>query len=305
MVGHAVIVEPAGQLLGQHHRPVASAGAPHGHRQIGLALADVGRDQHGEELVQLGQELGRLGPVEDELPHLGLEAAVAAQRLVPVGVGQEPAVEHQVDVTGSSVLEPERDDGGLHRASGFSFAEHLHQPCPQLVAVELAGVDDQVGPITQSAEQVPLVGDGVHDAPGGLRVTPPGAFEPSDQHVVGRVQEQDPDPVPARLESVDRRQHVIEITSAPTDHERHPLQLRARAVDELGHLGDQGRRHVVDHEPAQVLERGPGRGPARAGHAGHHQVFAHRLTSACRSVGPLPGLRRVQALEYRCTHVSR
>ena len=71
-----------------------------------------------------------------------------------------------------------------------------------------------------------------------------------DQDVVGRVQKQDADPVASRLERVDRRQHVVEVSSAPPDHEGDPLHLRAGTVHQLGDLGDEGGRHVVDHEPA-------------------------------------------------------
>ena len=55
-VGMAVAAQPAGQLLGQHHRPVAAAGAAHGHRQVGLALPDVGREM---SMVRRSSSLSR------------------------------------------------------------------------------------------------------------------------------------------------------------------------------------------------------------------------------------------------------
>ena len=61
--------------------------------------------------------------------------------------------------------------------------------------VELAGVDEQVGPLAHRLEQLALVGDGLLDAPGGQRVAAPGALEAPDQHVVGRVEEEHPHPV--------------------------------------------------------------------------------------------------------------
>ena len=73
-------------------------------------------------------------------------------------------------------------------------------------------------------------------------------------------------------------EHVVEVPAAAAHHEGHPLHLGPGAVDQLGDLGDQERGHVVDHEPAQILEGGAGRGPSGAGHAGDHQVFAHRST---------------------------
>ncbi len=95
------------------------------------------------------------------------------------GIGQEPAVEHQVDVEGHPVLEPERDDRGAHGASGPLAAEDLHEPGAELVGVELTGVDHQVGTVAQPVEQEPLVGDGVDDPPGRLGVAAAGALEPS------------------------------------------------------------------------------------------------------------------------------
>ena len=184
------------------------------------------------------------------------------------------------------MLEAERDDGGLHGAARLLAPEHLHQPGPQLVGVQLAGVDHQVGPVPQPAEQEPLVGDGVDHPPGGLGVSSAGPLEPPDQHVVGGVEEEDAHPVPARLERIDGREHVVEVSPAASHHEGHPLQLGPGAVHQLRDLRDERRRHVVDHEPAQVLQRGPGRRPSGPGHAGHHQVFAHRSTSAYRPAGP-------------------
>ncbi len=113
--------------------------------------------------------------------------------------------------------------------------------------------------ITRSArsrsplEQEPLVGDGVHHPPGGLGVAAAGPLEPPDQDVVGGVEEEDAHPVPARLESVDGREHVVEVSPAAADHEGHPLELGPGAVHQLRHLRDERRGHVVDHEPA----RGP------------------------------------------------
>ena len=262
-------LEPSGQLLGQHHRPVAASGAAHGDRQVRLPLLLVGGDEHGQQVLELVQEGQRLGAVEHVGPHFRLESAVGPQRLVPVGVGQEPAVEHEVDVQGYAVLEAEGHHRGLHGAGLLFGAEHLDQPGPQLVGVELTGVDDQVGPVAEGRQQLPLVGDGVDHPPGGLRVAAPRPLEPADEDVVGGVQVEDPHPVAGAQQDVDGRQHVVEVASAPSHHERHPLHLRPRPVDQLGDLGDEAGGHVVDDEPAQVLQGGAGRRRPGAGHAGH------------------------------------
>ena len=211
---------------------------------------------------------------------------MVAQGLVPVGVGQESAVEHQVHVERHPVLEAERDDRGPHGAPRFLSTEYLDEPDPQLIHIELTGVHHQVGPVPEPLQKEPLVGDRVDHATGGLGVAPAGAFEPPDEHVVGGVEEQDAHPVPPRLERIHRGQHVIEVSPAAAHDEGHTLHLRTRAVDQLGHLGDQGRRHVVDDEPAEVLQSGRRRRTAGPGHAGHHQVLAHPSTLARLSVDP-------------------
>ncbi len=78
--------------------------------------------------------------------------------------------------------------------------------------------------------------------PGGLRMPATGPLEPLDQDVVGGVEEEDPDPVASGRERIHGGQHVVEVTAASPHHEGHPLHLRAGAVDQLAHLGDQGRR---------------------------------------------------------------
>ena len=63
----AALAQPAGQLLGEHDRAVAAAGAADPDRQPALALGREGRDGELEQVVDLVQVLegARLG--EDEL----------------------------------------------------------------------------------------------------------------------------------------------------------------------------------------------------------------------------------------------
>ena len=63
----------------------------------------------------------------------------------------------------------------------------------EVVHVELGGVDEGVGPLAQVGEDRALLGDAVEDAALALqRVRAADLLEPADQHLVGRVEEQDP-----------------------------------------------------------------------------------------------------------------
>src|SRR5271165_4774940 len=113
-------------------------------------------------------------------------------------------------------------------------------------------------------------------------MAPARPFEPAHEDVVGRVEEQDPYPVTGPFEGIEEGRNVLDVLAAPAPHyEGDPLGLRAGAADEVGHLGDQRGREVVDDKPPQVLQGGGGGGPPGARHAGHDQELAH-----ARSVSP-------------------
>ena len=210
------------------------------------------------------------------------------QLVDPVRVGQEPAVEHGVGVDRHAVLEPERDDLDLHRV-GLGVGEQVEQPLPELVDVELAGVDDDVGRLADGLEQLPLEGDALDHAlaAAGQRVAAAGALEAADQHLVGRLEEEDLDR--GRRSSGAGSTAWAKSSSWPPlapDHEGDPLGLGPGRGDQLGDLGDQGGRHVVDHEPAEVLERGRRLGPAGAGQPGDDDELGHRpIVAGARRFG--------------------
>ena len=60
------------------------------------------------------------------------------------------------------------------------------------------------------------------------------------------------------------RFQLAELLGVPADDQHHPVRGRPWRRDELGDLGDQGGRQVVDDEPAEVLEGGPRLRAARA-----------------------------------------
>ena len=196
-------------------------------------------------------------------------------------------------------------------------AEQLADPRPQLVRVELTGVEDDVGPGPQHLEQPPLVGDRLLDAARGQRVAPAGALEPPDEHVVGGVEEQDAAPGggPWRSDSSTGQDVLVLLPAAPADDEGHPLGLGPRAADQLGHLGDERRRQVVDDEPAEVLE-GRGRGGAAGARTSRSPPgtrswpasLAHRRPERrgpSRAPGPAPAGPPVELREDAVGHRRR
>ena len=62
----------------------------------------------------------------------------------------------------------------------------------------------------------------------------------------------------------------------PDAHDQHHLgDVRTRRLGELGHLGDQRRRQVVDHEPAEVLEVVRRLRTSGTGQTGDHHELVH------------------------------
>ena len=163
----------------------------------------------------------------------------------------------------------------------LAVPEGLQDARAQLVRVQLARVDHEVGSLADRLEQLALVGDGLLHAPGGQRVAAPGAFVAADQHVVGRVEEDDPHPLAGGPQLVEHVGQVVEvlrtgIAAAAPDHQGDTLDARPGPVDHLDHLHDEPGRQVVDDEPTHVLEGGGRGGASGTRHPGHHDELAHR-----------------------------
>ena len=96
---------------------------------------------------------------------------------------------------------------------------------------------------------------------------------------------------PGRPELGDGVAQVLELAAGPADDERHPLGLGPRRGDQLGHLGDERRRHVVDHEPADVLEGGGRLRTTGARQARDDEELGHAAIVAGVPAGGGPGRR--------------
>ena len=135
----AVGAEPLGDRLGDGDGPVAATRAPEGDGEVAATLRLLGRQHDGEEGVDLLEERRRHVLAEHVGPHVVVQAREGTEVLDPVGVRQEPAVQHDVDVEGQAVLVAERDHVDVQLVLGQLVDEEVPQAVAQLVHVELAG----------------------------------------------------------------------------------------------------------------------------------------------------------------------
>ncbi len=205
-----------------------------------------------------------------------VQAREEVEGLDPVRIGQEATVEDEIGVEGDAVFVAEGHHRGAHGRVGL-VGEELEDADTELVDVELTGVDDHIGPVADGLQPLPFVGDGLLDLGPGDGMAPAGALEPPDEDVLGCVEIDHPDPVAAGPELVDGLEGLLDLTAATTDHEGDPVLTRSGSAHRIGHLGEQGGGHVVDHIPARVLEGRRRRRAAGAGEAGDEDVVGqHR-----------------------------
>ena len=167
-----------------------------------IAAVQAGRTGLRTALIESGSQLGGVTTtggvsfpglfhawVQDEARHLRVDPGPGPQLRVPMRIGKKPDVEDHVGVGGKSVLEPEGDHGDVH-GTGLSLpAEPGHHPLPQLMDVEVGGVDDQVRSRPQTREQIPFQPNGRRQRLAALRVGTPGLLIAADEHLIVGVQE--------------------------------------------------------------------------------------------------------------------
>ena len=154
-------------------------------------------------------------------------------------------------------------------------AERIGDLVGELVHVEGAGVDHQVGVGAQVGERGPLPTQAVEQPTALLqRVRATGRLLTADQHVVDALEEQQRRATPGAALGEHLLQAGEERAGAHVDDDRDRLQRAAGLVDEPHHVGDQLRGQVVDDEVAEVLELLGGGAAARPGHAGDDDDLA-------------------------------
>jgi hypothetical protein len=152
---------------------------------------------------------------------------------------------------------------------------------------QVARVDRHVGALLERREQLALAADGRLDrAAVGERVAAACLLEAVDEHVLGRLEVQQPVRDTAAVEVVHHsRQAVEEAATAHVRGHRGPLDLAALVAEEVGKRADHPGRQVVDAEVTGVLEGGHRLRLAGAGEAGDEHEVLDRPLIATGHVG--------------------
>lgn len=212
--------------------------------QLGLPLVPVEGQQVVDEVEQLGDQLLRLLPFEDVLPHRRIEAGQALEFGHVEGVRQAAHVKDEVRLLGQAVFEAEGHAVDEHRLV-FVVEEDADHLFPQLVDREVGGVDHIVGALPQPGEQPPFLRDGLLDR--GVfvvhqRVGAAGLLIPLDERRVLAVEEEGLKPARRLQKLLDSLEDVPEnFPAARVDDERDLSTLssawRHRSVKDLTILG--------------------------------------------------------------------
>ena len=131
-------------LLSQHDGTVLSAGAADSDRQIALTLADVMRNQIGEQAFDAAEKFARLRKRANVLLDFGIFAGVTAQAGDKVRVGQKADIEHEIGVRRDTIFVAETDDGNEH-GTLIGILKTLGDEVTQLVDIELGRIDHHIG----------------------------------------------------------------------------------------------------------------------------------------------------------------
>ena len=270
------------ELFGDDHRPMATAGAAERDAQVRLALAHERRHEQLEQRVEPSQELLRLRLAEDVVAHCLIAARERAKVVDPMRVREEAAVEHHVDVEREAVLVAERHHAHLQPGVERVAGEQLDDPGPQLVDVEIAGVDDDVGLLLQRLQHPAFALDAVGQAGSTEGMTAAAAFVAAHENVGVGVEEQDAHALRRLPQRLERGADLLLVVAA-AHHQRGPLVGAAGVRDQLGELRDQRGRHVVDHEPPEVFEMVGGLRAPGARQPRDHNELTHAVFSATNS----------------------
>ncbi len=177
------------------------------------------------------------------------------------GIGQEAHIHDDVGVDGQAVLVAEALDCDLEALRVAVVVERAKQLGLQLVDVQVAGVDDQIGRSLHRFEALTLDFDGLHE-PVSLVVQwvlAAGGVVALDEHRGGRVEVEQAHPVPVGAQSGHLRQQLEVLASG---HQGELVDATARTAHQLDDGVHQRHGQVVDHVPAEVLHHSRGTGPS-------------------------------------------
>jgi len=282
-------------IFGNHDGAMLSARTAEGDRQVALALVDVMGKEVDEQVGDTRDEFAGLGKRSDVLGDTGMSTGEGPEFGDEVGIGQEADIEYEIGVLGHSLAEAEADAGDQDALFGRLFVEAFVDVGPQLVDIELGGVDDEVGETADCAEVTALgLERGFYGRVGTQRMRPAGFAETAQKNGVGGFQENDlgRDQAPDRLQKVG--QLVEAGTFADIDDQGSAADL-AGLHGEFGKFGNQLHRQVIDAVVAEILECFQDRSLTGAAHPGDDDEFrrvfavAGGLATNRRTLGLLAG----------------
>src|SRR5690625_5109037 len=264
-----VLPEVAGQ--GFHHvdRAVLAPGAAQGHGDIAAVVGDEAGQPALHELTDVRHHGLDVGFGIEKVPDRLVAAGEAAQRRVPVRIGQGPQIKDEVGSHRNPALEAE---GLKQQGQAGALA---HQPLPhgaaQVVDIHRAGVQHQAGGHGDGLQPGLLPGQRLGEGGVGVaqRVAPPGLAEALDQGVIVGIQVDHlgVDVVGQLLEQVVELAQVA-AGVAGIDADGDPFGgVPGPVTQGADQLGQQGDREVVDAVVALVLQQVQGGALARAGAA--------------------------------------
>src|SRR5579859_4911474 len=272
--GKTATVQPVPDRLSDMDRTVPPAGAAERHGDIAFSLGGVAWKQQREQpfdplgRLQIGRIFGHIGGDRR------IQAGHRAQHRIPVGIAQEAHVKHQVGVAGNAAGEAERHDreGG----AGIGRRESGAQFLLERVAAAVGRVDQMVGSAAQWEQQLAFAGDAVLGrAVERHRMTPARFRETADELAARAIEEENAGIVAMAAQPLDPRDDPLRVESArATVHhqgEGAVLTFVASRIGDVEQAVEEDQRQIVDHLPADVLQRADGGALARARHAGHEE----------------------------------
>ena len=133
--------------LRHHHRTMVSTRAAKRDRQIALPLAYIMRNQIRQQSVDAPQEFPGLRKRADVARDARVFPGMLAQLGNEMRIRQKAHIKYEVSVSGNPVAVAETHEGHHHRPA-VVFLKTLHDELTQFVNVELAGVDDHIGELS-------------------------------------------------------------------------------------------------------------------------------------------------------------
>src|SRR5439155_23104764 len=195
-----LVAQPLGELLREHDRTVAAAGAADADREPALALVGEGGNAELEQLVDQVHVLARAGLGQHEFADRLGQAGQLAQLRDVVRVLDEARVEDEVGLQRDPELVAEADQLDRH-AIGLQVADAREQSLLKLAQRQVGRIDDDVGLGADRVEQAALEGDGGLRAPPVRERVPMARLgEAPDDGLVARLEEEHLRPDTAALQ---------------------------------------------------------------------------------------------------------